>query len=140
MASLLPQLFLDSGAGLTPSDGALLHFNVVGSGTDKDTFPTAAATPGTENTNPVVANSKGVFPPIYISGAYDWVLQDKNSVQQNTGTVDEFQTTGGAAVVKNFATLAAAVADTNLVWDATASKGDALNIAERTTGNGGGAM
>ena len=80
MASLLPQLFLDSGAGLTPSDGALLYFNVVGSGTDKDTYTTAAAT--VANANPVVADSKGVFPPIYIAGDYDWVLQNKNDRQR----------------------------------------------------------
>ena len=38
------------------------------------------------------------------------------------------------AFSKNFATLAAAVADTSI------ADGDALNLAERTTGNGGGAM
>ena len=37
-------------------------------------------------------------------------------------------------VVKNFATLALTVSDTGLV------AADALNLAERTTGNGGGAM
>ncbi len=134
MASLLPQLFLDSGAGLTPSDGALLYFNVVGSGTDKDTYTTAAAT--VANANPVVADSKGVFPPIYISGEYDWVLQNKNAVQQNTGTVSELATSTELLLssVKPFPTLAAAVADTGLI------DGDAVSLAERTTGNGGGAM
>ena len=138
MASLLPQLFLDSGAGLTPSDGALLYFNVVGSGTDKNTYTTAAAT--VANANPVVADSKGVFPHIYISGDYDWVLQNKNAVQQNAGTVSELVTSTEITAdlllssVKPFPTLAAAVADTGLV------DGDAINIAERTTGNGGGAM
>ena len=138
MASLLPQLFLDSGAGLTPSDGALLYFNVVGSGTDKDTYTTAAAT--VANANPVVADSKGVFPPIYIAGDYDWVLQNKNAVQQNAGTVSELVTSTEITAdlllssVKPFATLAAAVADTGLV------DGDSLNLKERTTGNGGGAL
>ena len=134
MASLLPQLFLDSGAGLTPSDGALLYFNVVGSGTDKNTYTTAAATAA--NANPVVADSKGVFPPIYISGSYDWVLQNKNAVQQNAGTVSELVITADLLLssVKPFPTLAAAVADTGL------ANGDALNLKERTTGNGGGAL
>lgn len=47
-------------------------------------------------------------------------------------TIPQFATiASGAETVKNFATLAAAVADTGLV------DGDALNIAERTTGNDG---
>jgi len=46
----------------------------------------------------------------------------------------------GTDGVKNFKTLAEAIADNSLVWDATNSKGDALNIAERTAGNGGGSM
>ena len=52
----------------------------------------------------------------------------------NIDSLDALATVTGAAFSKNFATLAAAVADTGLV------DGDALNIAERTTGNGGGAM
>ena len=132
MAGLLTLPFFDVGAGISPADGALLYFNVVGSETDKDTYTTAAAT--TPHANPIVADSKGVFPAIYLSGDYDWVLTDKNLVQINTGSVSEFATVGNSAFTKNFATLAAAVANTNLVAD------DALNIEERTTGNGGGAM
>jgi hypothetical protein len=131
MASLLSTPFMDVGSGIVPSDGALLNFYVVGSGTRKDTYTTASAT--TEHANPVVADALGVFPSIYISGAYDWVLTDKNAVQKNTGSVDEFVTVGENAFTKNFATLAEAVADTNLV------DGDALNLAERTSGGGGGA-
>tara|TARA_R110000764_G_scaffold79341_2_gene158107 strand:- start:1179 stop:2864 length:1686 start_codon:yes stop_codon:yes gene_type:complete len=132
MAGLLTLPFFDVGAGISPADGALLYFNVVGSETDKSTYTTAAAT--VAHANPVVADSKGVFPAIYLVGDYDWVLTDKNLVQQNTGSVSELATSTSAAFPKNFATLALAVANTNLV------DGDALNIAERTTGNGGGAM
>jgi hypothetical protein len=131
MASLMSPPYFSVGAGLTTADGALLNFFVVGSGTRKNTFTTAAAT--TAHANPVVADALGVFPAIYLSGNYDWTLQDKNAVQRNSGSVSETATATSSAFIKNFATLAAAVANTNLV------DGDALNIAEHTTGNGGGA-
>jgi hypothetical protein len=135
MAGLLTLPFFDVGAGITPADGALLFFNVVGSETDKDTFPTASATPGTAHTNPVVANIKGVFPAIYLVGDYDWVLTDKNLVQKNTGSVSELVTGSGQLEnVLSRDTLNAAVIDTSL------QAGLSINIAERTTGNGGGAM
>jgi len=56
----------------------------------------------------------GVFPAIYLSGDYDWVLTDKNGVQKNTGSVSEFATTANSAFIKNFETLALAVASTSL--------------------------
>ena len=132
MAGLFTPPFFDVGSGITPADGAKLHFNIVGSDTDKDTYTTAAA--DVEHTNPVIADSVGVFAQIFLIGDYDWILTDKNDVQINTGSVSEFATATDATIVKNRATLALSVADTNLV------DGDALNIAERTTGNGGGAM
>jgi hypothetical protein len=115
MASLFTPPYFDVGAGLQPADGALLNFHVVGSDTRKNTFPTAAATPGTEHANPVVADALGVFPAIYIQGDNDWVLTDKNAVQKNTGSVSEFATVANSVFIKNFATLAAAIADINLV-------------------------
>ena len=133
MAGLLTLPFFDVGAGISPADGALLYFNVVGSETDKDTYTTAAAT--TPHANPVVANSKGVFEAIYLVGNYDWVLTDKNLVQINTGSVSELVTGSGQAEnVLSRDTLNDAVIDTSL------QAGLSINIAERTTGNGGGAM
>jgi hypothetical protein len=115
MASLFTPPFLDIGAGLQPADGALLNFYVVGSGTRKNTFTTAAATAGTEHANPVVADALGVFPAIYIQGDYDWVLTDKNAVQKNTGSVSEFVTGSGQSEnILSRATLNAAVIDTSL--------------------------
>jgi hypothetical protein len=90
MASLFTPPYLSVGAGLQPADGALLNFYVVGSGTRKDTFTTAAAT--VAHANPVVADALGVFPAIYLVGDYDWVLTDKNAVQKNTGLASEFAT------------------------------------------------
>jgi hypothetical protein len=134
MASLFTPPYFDVGAGITPADGALLNFYVVGSGTRKNTFPTAAATAGTEHENPVPADALGVFPAIYLVGDYDWVLDYKTGGQVNTGSVSEFATVANSTFIKNFATLAAAIADPNLVVD------DALNLEERSEGNGGGAM
>ena len=125
----------DVGSGIKPSDGAKLFFFELDGVTPKDTFPDENATPGTENTNPVIADSTGVFPDIWIVGSNFVVLKNKNDVQQNQwDPVNELAEVGVAVFPKNFATLAAAVADVNLVV------GDALNIAERTTGDGGGAM
>jgi hypothetical protein len=132
MAGLLTLPFFDVGAGISPADGALLYFNVVGSETDKDTYTTAAAT--TPHANPVVANSKGVFPAIYLTGDYDWVLTDKNSVQINAGSVSELVTGSGQLEnVLSRATLAAATADVSM------QAGLAVSLVERSTGNGGGA-
>ena len=132
MASLMSPPYMDVGAGLTPADGAKLYFYVVGSATPKDSYTTAAAT--VAHANPLIADAKGVFPAIYLSGDYDWVLQDKNSVQRNTGSVSEFATASNSVFDKNFATLALAKADHNII------SGDAVNLKERTTGNGGGGM
>jgi hypothetical protein len=139
MASLFTPPYFDVGAGITPSDGALLNFYVVGSGTRKNTFTTAAATAGTEHANPVIADALGVFPAIYIQGDYDWVLTDKDGVQKNTGSVSEFVTSTGSAAditkVKNFATLTAAKADPGLLT------GDAVNLESRLTAlDGAGGM
>jgi hypothetical protein len=95
MATLFTPPYFDVGAGLQTADGALLNFFVVGSGTRKNTFTTAAAT--TAHANPVVADALGVFPAIFLSGDYDWTLQDKNAEQRNSGSVSELATavTGG---------------------------------------------
>ena len=134
MASLMSPPYMDVGAGLTTADGAKLFFYVVGSATPKDTYTTAAAT--VAHANPVIADAKGVFDAIYLSGDYDWVLKDKNDVQRNSGSVSEFVTATDteSEYVINRATLAAATTDT------TMKTGYAVNLAERTTGNGGGGM
>ena len=131
MASLFTPPYLDVGNGLAPSDGALLYFNIVGSETDKDTYTTAAAT--TAHANPVVSDSKGVFPAIYLSGDYDWVLQDKNNVQKNTGSVSELVTgSGQLSNVLNKETTLAAVLDTSL------TVGLSLKTLGHTTAGDGG--
>ena len=121
MASLFTPPFLDVGGGLNPADGAKLFFYVVGSATPKDVYTTAAAT--VAHANPVIADSKGVFDAIYISGDYDWVLQDKNSVQRNTGTISA--PLSSSEGIRVFATLALAVASVTL------QDGDVLSIADR---------
>jgi len=82
MASRFVLPFADVGIGITPSDGALLEFFITGTSTPKDTFTTEALT--VANTNPVVADAKGVFPDIWLpDGArYKVTLDDKNIVQK----------------------------------------------------------
>ncbi len=117
--------------------GAQLFFYEVGSSTTlKDTFSDEALT--TKNSNPVLADGAGIFPNIYGNGSYRVTLNSSvksKSVQQwardNVEFIDiEDQTN----VVFNYDTLNDAVISTTL------ADGQALDIKERTTGNGGGAM
>jgi hypothetical protein len=77
---------MDVGKGITPSDGSKLSFFETGTSTPKDTFTTEAAT--TPNANPVIADSNGVFPDIFITGTYKVTLTDKNDVQSGFGEAD----------------------------------------------------
>ena len=124
----------DVGSGLTPSSGAQLFFYETGTTTPKDTYSDSAGT--TPNANPVVANSVGVFDDIFISGTYKVVLKNAANIQQwAADPISEFVTGSGQENnVLSRATLAEAVADNSL------SAGLSVNIAERTTGNGGGGM
>jgi hypothetical protein len=67
------------GQNLSPADGALLYFYEVGTSTPKDTYTNEGKT--VASSNPVVADSKGLFAYIEIDGAYDVTLKDKNGVQ-----------------------------------------------------------
>lgn len=80
MASRFIIPFADVGNGISPSDGAQLFFFATGTSTPKDTYTTAAAS--VANANPVVSDSDGVFPDIFITGTYKVQLKDKNGVQQ----------------------------------------------------------
>jgi len=83
MATRLVLPFADVGSGIKPADGAQLFFSDTGlpfSTNPRPTFPTDNEA-GTPNANPVIADSKGVFAAIYISGSYRLVLKDKNNVQ-----------------------------------------------------------
>jgi len=72
--------FADVGSGIRPSANAELFFYATGTTTPKDTFNCPDGT--TANSNPVVSDVNGLFPDIFMSGAYKVVLQDKNGVQQ----------------------------------------------------------
>ena len=131
MANRFIAPFFDAGSGITPEDGAKLFFFDAGTSNPRNTFSDKVG--ATPNANPVIANSNGVFSDIFIDGNYKVRLTDKNDVQiWEADPVNAVATDN--AVVKNFPTLALAVSNINLV------DGDALNIAERTDGNGGGAF
>lgn len=91
MASRFIAPVFDTGPGSKPASGSKLNFFETGTSTRKDTFTTAAA--DTPNANPVIADSNGVFPDIFITGTYKVILTDKNDVQVGFGEkdpVDEF--------------------------------------------------
>lgn len=128
--------FADVGSGIRPSSGAKLFFLETGTSTPADTFncPDGA----TANSNPVVADSKGLFPDIFLQGIFKVILQDKNGVQRWEADPVEFINNSnvlkksGTDVVFDYDTLNAAVISTTLV------DGQSLNIEARTAGNGGG--
>ena len=80
MTSRFIMPFADVGSGIKPNSGAKLFFFVTGTNTPKDTHTTITA--DVANTNPVISDSTGVFPSIYITGDYWITLQDKNGSQK----------------------------------------------------------
>jgi hypothetical protein len=122
MASRFVMPTADVGKGLTPSDGAKLTFFITGTSTPKDTFTTEAAT--VPNSNPVIADSNGVFPDIFITGTYKVKLTDKNDVQAGFGEADPVSETVGVGDSNNdlrysptFATVAAMTAGNPVAVD-----------------------
>lgn len=71
--------FADVGQGVFPAAGSTLTFTDSGTTNLRDTFADVNAT--IPNTNPVVANSVGVFPDIFIQGNYKVVLESGNTTQ-----------------------------------------------------------
>lgn len=129
----------DVGSGIKPSDGAKLFFSINGlpfSSDPKDTF--TDNTDATPNANPVIADSKGVFPDIYIVGSNRAVLKDKNDVQiWQIDDIDEAAIVSDTASSKSFVTLIGGPAETSAVENTGLVAGDVVNVKERTSGNGG---
>ncbi len=123
--------FADVGNGIQPEDGAKFFFFEPDGVTPKDTFSDQLSTP-TPNTNPVIADSNGVFGDIFINGEYKNTLKDKNDVQIFGGVVIKEVIDSDFLDRLNPATLAA--------WQADifAEVGDVVTTKERSTGNGGG--
>jgi hypothetical protein len=143
----------DVGNGIAPSDGAQLFFFATGTSTPKATFKDAAG--ATPNSNPVIADSDGVFPDIFISGTYKVQLKDKNGVGVGfveTDPVDEFslESSVTAAVPLNdkryapkFATIAAMVAASPVALDGLVvvpAVGMIIAIDDYATGNNSGLL
>ena len=125
--------FSDVGSGIAPSAGAKLFFYETGTSTPKNTFTDSAGT--TPNANPVIADANGVFGDIWIDGTYKVVLKDKNDVQKwEADPIVQSLSVGDSSFVKNVDTLASAIASTTL------ANGDILNIRERISTFGGGAV
>jgi len=92
MASLfpVPQQYFDNNGD--PLAGGKVYFYAAGTTTPKDTYTTQAATPGTENTNPVILDAAGRA-AIWGTGSYKEVVYTSADVLvQTTDNV----TLGGA--------------------------------------------
>lgn len=139
MASRFVLPFADVGNGIQPEDGSQLFFFVTGTSTPKDTFSNSAGT--IPNTNPVIADSNGLFSDIFITGTYKVVLKDKNDVQiWEADPVSEFAKLSDNAFVKNFLTLKDGPASTSAVESISLEAGDLVKVVERANGEGGGAF
>lgn len=130
MASRFIVPVADVGSGIKPSSGAKLFFFESGTSTPKDTYTTASA--DTANSNPVIADSTGVFPDIFITGTYKVTLTDKNDVQKGFGEKDPI-TESASLEASNLSydlhdTLSGAKARTDLVI------GMAIRITDRGDG------
>jgi len=132
--------FADVGSGIKPSSGAKLFFFEPDGVTPKDTFSDQLTTP-TPNTNPVIADSNGVFGDIFITGEYKNTLKDKNDVQIFGGVViDEFLTaatsgaTIGGFVTYDFDTVAEAKTGETIGGEfVTLKVDDVIRIKERNS-------
>jgi hypothetical protein len=77
-------LFFPFGAAFdgngVPRSGATISFFQTGTSTPQNTF--TDSTLATPNANPVVADSNGLFPPIYLGAAFDYkaILKDSSGV------------------------------------------------------------
>ena len=71
--------FADVGSGIRPAANAKLFFYETGTTTAKNTYNCPDGT--TANSNPVIADTSGLFPDIFGVGFYKVVLQDKNGNQ-----------------------------------------------------------
>lgn len=147
MASRFILPYADIGEGIKPASGAKLYFYDTGTSTPKDTYSDSAAT--TPNTNPVVANSSGVFGDIWLTGSYKVVLKDKNEVQiweadpvGDTSSVSVGNSNGTDRTLQEwinrqaqtYSTVASLVAETNI------SVGDYVIIENYTATNSSGPM
>lgn len=92
MASRFIAPVFDTGPGSKPASGAKLNFFKTGESVRKDTFTDAGA--GTPNANPVIADSNGVFPDIFISGTYKVILTTKDDIQTGFGEKDPITSEG----------------------------------------------
>lgn len=124
MASRFNAPVFDGGKGVTPADGLQLFFYETGTTTPRDTYTNEAAT--IANANPVISDSNGVFPDIWIAGTYKVVLKDKNGVQTGFGEADPVSETAkdlASADLRyspTFASVAAMTAATPLALDGSA--------------------
>ena len=74
----MASLYVPSRIGSPTGSGYKLYFYQTGTTTPVDTFSQSDLAPGHENTNPVVADSNGLFGPIYLKATPDYkaVLTD----------------------------------------------------------------
>ena len=125
--------FADVGSGIRPSSGAKLFFFETGTSTPRDTYNCPDGS--TANSNPVIADSRGVFPNIFFNGVFKVILQDRNSVQQwEADPVESFLTSTSLTGSSSFDTLQTAIATNKVII------GDGVTTLGYTApGDGGGA-
>lgn len=102
------------GQNFTPIPGSKLFFFDQGTSTPRNTYTTSAK--NVAHTNPVVSDGSGVFPPIYVSGAYTARLEDSNGRIIDTFDFDELATAASiSGFVRTTTTTTALIADSTAV-------------------------
>ena len=94
MATLSPYIFnqyFDNNGD--PLNAGTIDAYDAGTLVRKDTFPTAAGTPGTENANPVVLSVSGRTKIFMEEGTYDFVIKD--SLGNTLDSIPSVSSTGG---------------------------------------------
>lgn len=94
----MASLYVPSRAGSPISAGAKLYFYQTGTTTPLDTFSQSDLAPGHENTNPVVADSNGLFGPIYLKPTPDYKAILTNAAGTTIWTTDPLLTAASSVI------------------------------------------
>ncbi len=88
----MASLYVPSRTGITSGNGYKLYFYQTGTTTPIDTYSQSDLAVGHKNTNPVVADSNGLFGPIYLQATPDYKVVMTNAAGTTIWTTDPLLT------------------------------------------------
>lgn len=136
MATLFNPFYFSIDGNGVPRAGALLNFYTTGTSSRQNTY--TDSTLATPNTNPVIADSNGLFPPIYLAAASDYkaILTDSLGVPIATRDPLGFTPTPGN-VTRSYLTglTLSAAGSTGTFGIAAGLATDSTNVSAMTLGS-----